>query len=212
MNQEIKLLVVDDHPLMAQATSATLDRIDRVKVIGIAENGTKCLEMVEQYKPDIIFLDYYLPDQYGSRLAEKIKKKYPDIHIVIFTGVEVAEIYNQLVSIGVSGVLSKDASEETIRIGVQSILNGHTLVPLMLYHKMRLTEQQGEAEFVLSEDEIIIMNRLIEGFTHEQIAEEIHVSKRSVDNYLRRIYAKLDVKTKPQAIQKFVQSPYYKER
>jgi DNA-binding NarL/FixJ family response regulator len=77
---------------------------------------------------------------------------------------------------------------------------------------MRITSRQKSAdtEFVdLSPDEIQIMTLLVKGVTHEQIADQIHVSKRSVDNYLKKIYDKLDVTSRIQAIEKFVRSPMY---
>ncbi|MEF3307069.1 response regulator transcription factor [Paenibacillus sp. GYB003] len=215
MKRAFRTIVVDDHPVVARATKHILEQIDGVEVVGIAANGEGCLALAEEHQPDLLFLDYHLPDFYGSVVAERVRRVSPGTHIVIFTGIDVADMYNHLLEIGVSGILSKEASETTIQNIVRCILDDHTMIPLPIYRQMRLStrQQASEAEPIdLSADEIVIMTMLVKGATHEQIAEHIHVSKRSVDNYLKKIYEKIDVSSRIQAIEKFVRSPLYAER
>jgi len=215
MKRVFRALVVDDHPVVGQATKTILEKIDEVEVIGVVRNGQQCLDMIAEQTPDIVFLDYLLPDIYGSHVAESIKRDYPDIHIVIFTGVDVADLYNHLIEIGVSGIISKEAGETTIINMVRAILDNHTVVPLSLFRQMRVTSHPVHDPLLtkveLTADEVQMMTMLVKGATHEQIAAEIHVSKRSVDNYLKKIYEKFGVRTKIQAIEKFVRTRYYLE-
>lgn len=211
-----KTIIVDDHPVVARATRHILEQIEGIVIVGIAGNGEGCLTLVEEHQPDLLFLDYHLPDHYGSIVAERVKRISPHTHIVIFTGIDVADMYNHLIEIGVSGILSKESGETTIQNIVRCILDNHTMIPLPIYRQMRLAGRQvgpDDAEHIeLSADEVVIMTLLVKGYTHEQIGEHIHVSKRSVDNYLKKIYDKLDVPTRIQAIEKFVRSPLYTER
>ncbi|RKN80591.1 response regulator transcription factor [Paenibacillus ginsengarvi] len=211
-----KTIIVDDHPVVARATRHILEQIEGIVIVGIAGNGEGCLALVEEHQPDLLFLDYHLPDHYGSIVAERVKRISPHTHIVIFTGIDVADMYNHLIEIGVSGILSKESGETTIQNIVRCILDNHTMIPLPIYRQMRLAGRQigpDDAEHIeLSADEVVIMTLLVKGYTHEQIGEHIHVSKRSVDNYLKKIYDKLDVPTRIQAIEKFVRSPLYTER
>lgn len=209
MKKALKALVVDDHPLMANATKDILQQIEGIDVVGVVGNSTSCLEFVHQDQPDLIFLDYYLPDQLGSTTAEQIKKQYPWIHIIIFTGVDVTEFYDQLIEVGVSGIISKGHSDLTIKNMISCILDDHTIVPLSLYRQLKLMPRSCSEEPELTEDEVQIMTLLVQGSTHEEIADFIHVSKRSVDNYLKRIYDKMGVKSKIQALEKFMQTKYY---
>jgi DNA-binding NarL/FixJ family response regulator len=211
--QIVKAIVADDHPVVAHATKSILESVEGISVVGIAPTGRDCVELAEEHRPDLIFLDYHLPDQYGSQVAERIKNRLPQSHIVIFTGIDVDDLYNHLIDIGVSGIISKEASERTIINLVRCILDNHTMIPIPLYRQMRMTNRiprQTEVDAAeLTRDEITIMTMLVKGSTHEQIADQIHVSKRSVDNYLKRIYEKLGVQTRIQAIEKFVRSPIY---
>ena len=211
MSNVVKALVVDDHPLFAQATKQILDQMDRIEVIGIVGNGEMCMQMVEQHRPELVFLDYNLPDMPGSKIAEQIIKKYPGTHVIIFTGIDVTDMFNTLVEIGVSGIISKESSERAINNMVNCILDNHTMIPLMLFHRTRIVDGSSSEDVNLTSDEIDIMCMIVNGYTHEQVAEQIHVSKRSVDNYLKKIYGKFGVKSKAQAIEKFVQSKYYSD-
>lgn len=211
MKEKIRALVVDDHPLFARATQQILQQVDCISEVGVVGSGRACLEYIEGHKPDLILLDYHLPDQPGSEIAEKIKKLHPHMHIIIFSGVDLTEMYNNLVDIGVSGIISKESSERTIKNMIYCALDNHTVLPLSLFHQTKLSNRLATSDIQLTVDEVDIMNMIVNGLTHEQIAERIHVSKRSVDNYLKKIYEKFSVRTKVQAIEKFVQSKYYSE-
>lgn len=211
MKDKIKALVVDDHPLFAHATKQILEQVECVLEVGVVGSGSSCLEYIDEHHPDLIFLDYHLPDQPGSTVAEQIKLRSPHVHIIVFSGVDLSEMFNNLVEIGVSGIISKESSERTIKNMVYCVLDNHTVLPLSLFHQARLSTRSSSSDIVLTIDEISIMNMIVNGFTHEQVAERIHVSKRSVDNYLKKIYEKFAVKTKVQAIEKFVQSKYYSD-
>jgi two-component system competent response regulator ComA len=207
----VKIIIVEDHPLMASATKSILEKIERIEVVGTAGSAKAALELVDEHRPGIVFLDYHLPDDFGSKVAATIKNKYPDIHIIIFTGIDIKDLYNNLLEIGVSGILSKESSEYTIRNLVHCVLDNHTMIPLSIYHQMRLGTDKPNLDVALTVDEIQIMSMIVRGATHDQIAEQIHASRRSVDNYVRKIYDKYEVKSRVQAIERFVKSRYYKE-
>jgi two-component system competent response regulator ComA len=209
MNEAVKVLVVDDHPLVAQATRQLLEQMERIQVVGMAGNGKACMDMVAAHNPDIVFLDYQLPDIMGSKLAEQIKRDYPDVRIIVFTGIDITDLFNYFIEIKVSGIISKESSEAAIRNMVLAVMDNHTVLPLSLFHQMRLLSNKPEPELALTGEEVKIMALVVKGATHEQVADRIHASKRSVDNYLRKIYDKLGVKSKAQAIEAFIQSKHY---
>jgi len=206
MSTVMKTLVVDDHPLVANATKALLDSIDGIEVIGVAGNTTECMEQVAMHQPGLVFLDYHLPVKSGMEVAAQIKQSYPDTHIVIFTGVELKGIYLKSIEIGVSGVLSKESSERTIKNMVNCILDGYTMLPLFLFRNIQFGGAYAQEDYSLNEEELLMMNMVVKGATYEQIADRIHTSKRTVDNYLRKIYEKLGAKSKAEALEKFIKN------
>jgi two-component system, NarL family, competent response regulator ComA len=205
--QNFKVIVVDDHPLMAQASKQLLEQLDNLEVVGVATNGSTCLELVEEHQPDMVFLDVLLPDMSGADVAEKIKDKWPHVQIVIFSGVDLAPLTRRFLELQVSGVISKDTHHETINNIVSCILNGQVVVPRSWMQQLPLAPLPVDVD--LTGDEASIMTMLVNGLTLEQIADNIHMSKRSVDNYQRKIYDKLGVNGRAKAIEVFVRSKYY---
>jgi two-component system competent response regulator ComA len=209
MIRMIKALVVDDHPLVAQATKNLLQEIDVIDVVGVANNAAQSLEMIKELQPDLVFLDYQLPDESGVEVAKYMKSMYADIHIVIFTGIEINDLYNTFIDIQVSGILSKESGVTTIKNMVNCILDGHTMLPLPIFHSLKMCTNEGtRVEQRLTTEEIAMMNMIVKGATHDQIADQIHMSKRTVDNYLKKIYDKLDVKTRLEAVERFIKGSY----
>ncbi|WP_068773523.1 response regulator transcription factor [Paenibacillus sp. FJAT-26967] len=204
MNNIQQILIVDDHPAMAYGTKFILEQEKDIQVVGVANSGESGIEMMMQLKPSIIFLDFHLPDLTGMEVAVKMREIDETIQIVIFTGIDYMPILNNLLDLGVCGIMSKDSSEEQIRNMMRSLKEGQTVIPISLLHQLRLSQPEDDMSS-LTDEEINIMNQIVKGATNEQIADEIHMSKRSVDNYVRKIYDKFGVKSRAQAIEKFIQ-------
>jgi two-component system competent response regulator ComA len=207
MSKIIKVIIIDNHPLMAEATKHLLEQIDGIQVVEIASSAKKGMELIELHHPNLVFLDYQLPDKAGTDAAKEIKAKFPGIHIVIFTGVDVSDMINDLLALQVSGVISKETSRSAIKSMIGVILEDHIVLPRSALHNIRLTN--FSEDILLNQDEVIIMSMVVKGATLDQIGERIHISKRSVDNYQRKIYDKLGVETRAEAIEKFIRSHYY---
>jgi two-component system competent response regulator ComA len=205
MIRPFKILIVDDHPMVSYGTKMILEQIDNVIIVGIAETGEKCLRYVSEFIPDLVLLDYNLPDQNGSELTKQIKERYEAMHVVIFSGSDLKHMYNRLLSLNISGILAKNANAEQIKNMVRSIMEGQTVISLELFKQLRISEPEASDQ-LLSEQEVHIMSMVVDGRTAEQIAESIFSSKRSVDNYLKKVYEKLGAKGRIHAIQLFIEN------
>lgn len=207
--KSVKAIVVDDHPLMAQATRYMLERMERIEVVGVAHDGQTCLALAEAKQPDLVMLDYQLPDQLGTQIVEGLKQIVPQAHVVIFTGMDIVDLIQPLLELRVSGIIPKETSETTLKYMIACILDDQMVLPREVFYKMKLAAATGTDLSNLTEEEVLIMSMMVKGATYEHIAETIHVSKRSIDNYLRKIYDKMEVQNRIQAIERFVQSRFY---
>jgi two-component system competent response regulator ComA len=205
MSRLYNVLIVDDHPTLSYGTKMIIEEIEHIIVVGIADSGESCMQFVSELVPDLILLDYNLPDLNGSELTKRIKEFNRSIKIVIFSGADLSYMYNQLLDLNVSGILEKNASAKQLKNMVRSIREGQTVIPLELYKQLRMSEP-GAQEALLSELETRIMSMIIDGYTQEQIADTIFTSKRSVDNYLKKIYEKLGASGRMQAAQIFIEN------
>lgn len=205
--KQFKVIVVDDHPLMAQATKHLLEQLGNLDVVGVVHDGKSCLELVKENQPDMVFLDVLLPDMSGADVAEQIKERWPHVQVVIFSGVDLTPLTRRFLELQVSGVISKDTHHDTIKNIVSCILDGQVVVPRSWMRHLPLTPLPIDID--LTRDEATIMTMIVNGSTLDQIADHIHMSKRSIDNYQRKIYGKLGVKSRAQAIELFVRTKYY---
>jgi two-component system competent response regulator ComA len=203
MKKTWHLLIVDDHPMVSVGTKTILEQMDMISEVGIAKNGQVCKTYVQQYKPDIVLLDYNLPGENGYQILQQIKSIDQDIQVVIFTGVDVAPMYNELLELGVSGVMTKNASDEQIKNMIRCVIEGQTVIPLDLYRQLRLTKTHSGI-MDLTPQEKHLMSLVVDGYTHDQIAKVEFISKRTVDNYLKKIYSKLEAKSRVQAVEKYL--------
>ncbi|MFC0214109.1 response regulator [Paenibacillus chartarius] len=210
MMNSMRAIVVDDHPLMAQATKQLLEQLEGIEVLGVAHDGKSGLDLVVRFMPDLVMLDYQLPDQEGSDLAAAIKEVSPKTHVVIFTGVDVSALMHRFLELEVSGVISKETKHTTIGHMLACIMDNHFVLPRS-FTKSLLSNPVPEADYELAEEEVQLMNMLVRGATLEQIAQKLHISRRSVDNYQRKIFDKMGVRLRAQAIERFVHSKYYYE-
>lgn len=207
--RRLTAIIVDDHPVMLEALKTIMLSVGNIDIVATAGNGEACLRECGIHKPDLVFLDYNLPDLLGSEVARRIVQIRSSTHIVIFTGVDVMPFYNELLDIGVSGIMSKADEPSTIADMIRSILDNRTIIPISVYHQLRMQNSLQVPGPELTEDETEILKLIIKGETLEEIAVRIHVSKRSVDNYLRRAYEKLGARTRSQAIERFIRSRYH---
>lgn len=209
MNDTVSAIVVDDHPLMLQATIQLLENVEGITVVGGAIDGESCMKLVEQHLPELVILDYQLPDLMGTDVAAQIKSRYPNTHIIIFSGVDISPLASKLVELQFSGVITKGTRHSTIKHIIACVLDGQIVIPASMLKSIDRMPRQEFVDVQLTNDEIIIMNMIVKGATLEQIALRIHSSRRSIDNYQRKIYEKFGVKTRAEALEKFIRSSYY---
>lgn len=199
------ILIVDDHPLMRNATRELLINIDQVGEIQTAGNGKQGIEKTGLYRPDLVIMDYHLSDMTGIEAASAILKGFPDTKILFVTGLDINPLLQKMMATKAHGAITKDADPSTIKNVVSCILSGLTVFPPII----EKTASPNEVIADLNQEEILIMKKLIRGTTYNQIAELIHMSRRTVDNYVRRIFDKLGAKNKTEAIERFVRTKYY---
>jgi len=201
----IRVLIIDDHPAMAIGVSTLLQKDNSIIIVGIAENSDEGFILIEELQPSIILLDLNMPDETGIEVCSKIKERYPGIHIIIHTAYDYIPYFNQLLESGASGMLNKtDSSDDIISI-IHAVIRGHTMIPLTLYRQIKLhrsEEVKHYWEMDLTPTERSILHMVSNKYTNPIIARKIHVSVSSVEKYLRKIYEKLGVRNKNEAIER----------
>lgn len=207
MKKVWQVVIVDIHPTSMLGTKLILEEQQDLTVRGMTSTGTEGLELVSTHKPDLILMDYRLPEGQADQYIAQIKGLSNDTHIIILTDEDNVKLFRYLMSLGASGMLSKQASPSQLIHLISGLREGYVSIPMSWLNSedwgQPADSQDEEGIIELTETETLIMERIVEGVTYDKIASEINVSRRSIDNYLRKIYVKLEVSSRAQAIERY---------
>jgi len=190
---KIKVLVVDDHPMVLEGMRSMLAQISFANLIGVASNAWEAIEKIKEQLPDIVLTDINMPDVSGIELAEKIKKEFPSVKIVAMSTFKERSYISKMVLNGATGYLVKSASKEEIEEALLSVHEGRLYMSFDL--EMSASEQRELKNVpVLSTREKEVLNLIADGLTNAQIAGALFISMHTVDSHRKNLLTKFGVK------------------
>lgn len=195
--EKINILVIDDHTLVRAGLCRLLDNEEDIKVVGQTGTGQQGVELCQELKPDVVLLDYSLPDIDGLETTQKIVSLHMDTRILILTMHASEEYATRLIRAGASGFVVKAASTDELLLGIRKVARKGVYVSPAILEKMvgRLSHQEGESpESVLSNREMQVLVRLARGKTTREVSEELSLSLSTVETYRSRILEKLNLR------------------
>lgn len=201
-----QVVIVGCHPTSMLGTKLILEEKGELQVLGMYSTWSECVPVVRTMQPELVLADYHMPEGNIEEVLLSMKKSSPSSHFVVMTEEDGRELLQPLIELGASGILSKGVSPGQLLQLIQGLREGFVSLPLEWLEKgfWPLASAKGlDSVSQLNQTEMFIMQRIVQGVTYDKIALEIEVSRRSIDNYLRKIYVKLDVSTRAQAIEKF---------
>jgi len=209
MNESIRALVIDDHPLVARATAKMLASIETIVQTDIAFSASEGYEKAEQLQPQLAVIDHHLPDEMGCDAAQKLQQQYPAMSIVLITADDLLPHTEAFFRSRADAFLSKGMSVATMISIITCVLDGMFVVPADIFAerfgKIKLPQPETE---LLTAYEASLMGMIMQGVTQDDISRRLYISKRSIDNHLRKIYDKLGVTNRLQAIDKCIRLGY----
>lgn len=192
----IRVVVADDHVMIRQGIAALIDAEADMAVVGQARDGREAIEMVAAHQPDIVVLDISMSGLGGLPTTHAIVERYPATKVVIVSLHEEPPIIRQLLNAGAQGyVLKRSATQDltqAIRIVVQGglfLAPGVTLAAGFDLHDV--LSNPSSAEPPLSEREEVVLKRIAQGYTNQEIADDLGLSVKSIETYKARAYQKL---------------------
>lgn len=204
---EIRVLIVDDDPLVRSALSHFVARDPEITVIGQAEDGYEALDFIERDRPDVVMMDVQMPGMNGIEATAAIAERWPGVRILAVTTLDGSDTVLPMLSAGASGYLLKDSSAESIVTGVREVHSGASslsprIASLLVKH-VRSTEPAPGAEDALEEltdRESEVLERLAQGMSNAEIAQSLIVSEGTVKAHLGRIMSKWQVRDRVQIL------------
>ncbi|MCM3783273.1 response regulator transcription factor [Neobacillus mesonae] len=206
MRKVWQVVLIDIHPTSMLGTKLILEEHQDLLVRAMVSTGREGLAEVSSINPDLVLIDHKLPDGSADQFIEEMKKSSPNTDIVVMTDEDNLSLYKKYIAHGASGMLSKQSSPAKLIHLIAGLREGLASIPLDWLKSEEWTntvDQEMDIHLQLTDMEVFIMERIVQGVTYDKIAHEIDVSRRSVDNYLRKIYTKLGVSSRAQAIEQF---------
>lgn len=198
----IKVLIAEDHLMVREGIKNLLELDGDIKIVGEADNGQQCLELIKKVNPDIILLDINMPIMNGLEMLKKLReeRKKENDKVLILTIHNEIEYLTKAVEIGVNGYVLKDSNSIVLRKAIFAILNGEsyietTLTPLL---KERLIKNSEESDS-LTRREIEVLKLIAEGLFNKEIASKLSISEKTVKNHVSNIFKKINVADRTQA-------------
>ncbi len=190
--EKIKLMIVDDHPMVLEGMKALLTNFDYMIVAATATNAFEAMDKLKSQAVDIVIADINLPEVSGIELTARIKKEYPGIKVLAMSTFKERSYISQMIKNGASGYLVKSASKKEIEAAIQSANEGKLYLSLDI-NSIDLNSEVASDVPAVSRREKEVLQLIVDGLTNPQIAEKLFISLHTVDSHRKNLLAKFNV-------------------
>jgi DNA-binding NarL/FixJ family response regulator len=201
----IRILVVDDHPIVREGLAAVLEAQDDLAVAAEAGDGSEAIAQYERHRPDVVLMDLAMPGADGVDAIRGIREIDADAKVVVLTAYDTDERIFQAVQAGARGYLLKGAPREEIFRAVREVHSGGSLLEPTVAGKL-LTRVgdilRGQNVEQLTPRELDILTLMARGLRNKEIASQLFITERTVKFHANAIYRKLDVSSRTEAVSK----------
>ncbi len=199
MNLPIRVLVVDDHPVVRTGVRGMLDSHANFDVVGEASDGEEAIAQVDVLEPDVVLMDLRMPGVDGAEATRRIRAAHPDVQVLVLTTYDTDDDIVRAVEAGAVGYLLKDSPREELFRGVHAASRGESLLAAAVVSRLmgRVRMPPGQA---LSPREIEVLMLVADGSPNKEIARTLYISETTVKTHLGHIFTKLGVDDRTAAV------------
>lgn len=205
----VKVLIADDQELIRQSLKIVLGTDSEIEITDSVGDGTDVLKSLEKNVPDVILMDVRMPKMDGTVCTKEVKKKYPDVKIIILTTFDDDDFIYSALKYGASGYILKGISIEGLKQAIMTVHRGGSMInPDIATKVVRLFSQMAQSDFAIEVDEKgsdeltksekIIIQRVGQGLSNKEIAGKLYLSEGTVRNNISRILSKLGLRDRTQ--------------
>jgi len=207
----INILVLDDHEAIGEGIKLLLEQEGDLHVT-VVNSGEETLNILLQQTFDIFLFDVNMHFLNDLELLKKVQQLNPEVIKIIYTGYNIEPFFNVLVESGVSSFVSKTVSTENLITAIRSALDGNAMIPVKLLRQLKIVESQKNKmeimnqliQYDLKKNELAVLQLVAVGKTNKEIAENLFVSLRTVEYRLTKIFKKLQVHSRKEAVEKII--------
>ena len=199
--EKIRIVLVDDHPIVRQGLRQMISIDDSLEIVGEAGDGEEALILIETEKPDVAVVDIDMPRMDGFSLSRELRRRAIDVEIIFLTMHSEEEIFQEAIDLGAKGYVLKDSAVNDITASIKSVATGKPFIsPALSIHLLNLSRspvepsKQQKALDSLSPMERKILKLIAEDNTSRDIGDQLFISYRTVETHRSNICRKLDLR------------------
>ncbi|MBI3978471.1 MAG: response regulator transcription factor [Chloroflexi bacterium] len=202
----IRVLIVDDHPVYAEGLRAIIEEESDLEVVALAHSGAEAVELLDTAEPDVITLDVRLPGMNGADTARAIRARRPYAQILVVSGFDDERVVADMVRAGATGYVLKDAGATEIVAAIRRVNDGESYLTPSVARKLieqfsaLATQPAQEDTDGLTPRELEVLRLVAAGMTNKEVAADLCLSERTVENHIHNIYQKLQIRDRTQAV------------
>jgi two-component system nitrate/nitrite response regulator NarL len=197
--KRIKLLLVDDHPVVRRGIRSCLSSLEHISIVDDAVNGQEAVEKVKALSPDIVLMDFDMPKMDGLEATRVIRKEYPKTRVLILSVHTKKDYVLQIIRSGAQGYVLKDASPADLVRAIEAVENGEPffspdISQIVLNQYLAETgTDESPAATALTNRERQVLAAIAEGQSNKEIASSLGVGVRTIETHRERVMSKLNI-------------------
>ncbi|ADD27835.1 response regulator [Meiothermus ruber] len=195
----IRILLVDDHPVVRAGLLGLLSSQPDFEVVGEASNGLEALGLLERAGADVVLMDLRMPQMDGVAAIRQVRARFPRVQILVLTTYDTDSKIVRAVEAGATGYLLKDVPREELFRAVRLCAKGEAVLSPPVAARL-LGRMRGTAEETLSVRELEVLALVAKGFSNKEIARELKISEATVKTHLLHTFEKLGVDDRTAAV------------
>lgn len=198
---KIKVLIVDDHPMVREGMVVLLESIGDFEVVGNAGDGETGIALCVEKQPDVVLMDMIMPGMSGVTATQLMHERCPHTRIIAVTASKDESIIHNVMKAGAISYILKDVSIYELAQAIRAAYNGQqTIAAEALTSIIANRRQAHKLGFDLTTREYTVLRLMMGGFNNREIAEQLMISKSTVKNHITHIFAKLNTRNRTRAI------------
>lgn len=192
----IKVLIVDDHPVVREGIARIISTDKRMELVGEAGNAEEAMQLYRKTRPDVTLMDMRMPDKSGAQTIESIRAEFTNARVIILSSFDHEEDIYQAIQAGARGYLLKDSPRNDLLSAIVRVHSGERCIPGNI--ATRLAERVGGNELTSREFEVLRL--IVKGKSNKEIGDQLGISEGTVKSHVNNILSKLNVTDRTQAV------------